>query len=70
MNVFGRDEAMKIFVDAAEAAERLEELIDLALRQDDVVIWRGDQPSALLTALSDEEKQQLAAKKRTSDCRT
>lgn len=61
---------MKVFVDAGEAAERLEELIDLALRQDDVVICRSDQPVALLTGLSDDEKQHLAKKEQISGHRS
>ncbi|MCR6727820.1 hypothetical protein [Agrobacterium fabrum] len=61
---------MKICVDVAEAAVRLEELIDLALRQDDVVISRSDRPVALLAALSDEEKQRLATNERMSGQRT
>lgn len=33
---------MRIFVDVDEAAERFEELIELAGRGDDVLIWRHD----------------------------
>lgn len=43
---------MKIFVDVGEAAERLEELIDLVFRQDEVFFCRGERPIAQLTALS------------------
>ncbi|UTV40015.1 hypothetical protein MYG64_22530 (plasmid) [Ensifer adhaerens] len=40
---------MKIFIEVEEAAERLEELIDLALQQDE--IW-GGRPVAQLTSFS------------------
>lgn len=43
---------MKIFVDVGEAAERLEELIDLVCRQDEVFVCRGEQPVAQLSAFS------------------
>ncbi|MCA1444785.1 hypothetical protein I6F07_32410 [Ensifer sp. IC4062] len=43
---------MKIFIDAEEAAERLEELIDLTLRQDEVYVCRGGWPIAQLTSFS------------------
>lgn len=43
---------MKIFIDFEEAAERLEELIDLAFRQDEVYVCRGGWPVALLTSFS------------------
>ncbi|WP_104826282.1 prevent-host-death family protein [Rhizobium sp. NXC24] len=42
---------MKICVEIAEASERLEELIALALRGDEVVIGRDSQPIAVLEAL-------------------
>lgn len=61
---------MKVFVDAAEAAERLEELIDLAVRQDDVVVCRRDQPVAVLTGLFDHEKQHRAKKEQISGHRS
>ncbi|PPJ49165.1 type II toxin-antitoxin system prevent-host-death family antitoxin [Rhizobium sp. KAs_5_22] len=37
---------MKVSVEIAEAAERLEELIDLVLREDEVVICRAGEPVA------------------------
>ncbi|WP_425517703.1 hypothetical protein [Rhizobium redzepovicii] len=40
---------MVIFADVEEAAERLEELIELALRQDEVYMSRDGRPVALLT---------------------
>lgn len=43
---------MKILVEVEEAAERLEELIDLVCRQDEVFVCRGEQPVAQLTAFS------------------
>ncbi|MQW98669.1 hypothetical protein GHK49_27985 [Sinorhizobium fredii] len=43
---------MKIFIDFEEAAERLEELIDLAFRQDEIYVCRGGWPVALLTSFS------------------
>lgn len=42
---------MKIFADIAEAAERFEELMDLAVRKDEVVICRAGQPVAVLTPI-------------------
>ena len=42
---------MKIFADIPEAAERFEELVDLARRNDEVVICRAGRPIALLTAI-------------------
>jgi antitoxin (DNA-binding transcriptional repressor) of toxin-antitoxin stability system len=42
---------MKIFVDVREAANRLEELIDLASRHDEAFVCRGGQPVSQLTAL-------------------
>ncbi|PSH55266.1 type II toxin-antitoxin system Phd/YefM family antitoxin [Phyllobacterium sophorae] len=42
---------MKICVEIAEAAERLEELIDLALRDDEVTICRDGHPVAAMTAI-------------------
>lgn len=41
---------MKIFADIPEAAERFEELVDLARRNDEIVICRAGQPIAVLTA--------------------
>lgn len=43
---------MRIFVDVDEAAERFEELIELALRGDAVLICRSGKPVAKLTAIS------------------
>ena len=43
---------MRIFVDVDEAAKRLEELIELALRGDEVLICRAGKPVAELTAIS------------------
>jgi antitoxin (DNA-binding transcriptional repressor) of toxin-antitoxin stability system len=52
MNGFGkRATAVKISVEIAEAAERLEELIDLALRDDEVVICRDGDPVAVIVAI-------------------
>ncbi|AYD04559.1 prevent-host-death family protein [Neorhizobium sp. NCHU2750] len=42
---------MQIFVDVDEAAERLEELIELAARGDEVLICRSGKPVAELTAI-------------------
>lgn len=42
---------MRIFVDVDEAAKRLEELIELALRGDEVLICRAGKPVAELTAI-------------------
>lgn len=42
---------MKICVEVAEAAERLEELIDLALRGDEVVACRVGNPVAVIMAV-------------------
>ncbi|APG87336.1 hypothetical protein [Sinorhizobium americanum] len=44
---------MQIFVDVEEAAERLEELIALASRQDEVYVCRGRWPIARLTSWSE-----------------
>lgn len=43
---------MKIFIDVEEAAERLEELIDLACRQDEVYVCRAGWPVAQLSSFS------------------
>jgi prevent-host-death family protein len=43
---------MKILVEIAEAAERLEELIDLAQRHDEILICREGQPIAVLTPIA------------------
>lgn len=42
---------VKIFIDVSEAAKRLEELIDLASRHDEVHVCRGEQPVWQLSAL-------------------
>ena len=43
---------MRILIDVDEAADRLEELIDLAGRGDEVLICHGGKPVAELTAIS------------------
>ena len=43
---------MKILVEVEEAAERLEELIDLASQQDEIYVCRGGRPVAQLTSFS------------------
>ncbi|WP_165222323.1 type II toxin-antitoxin system Phd/YefM family antitoxin [Affinirhizobium pseudoryzae] len=43
---------MKVLVDVTEAAERLEELIELALRGDEMVICRNERPAAILTPIA------------------
>lgn len=43
---------MKVLVDVTEAAERLEELIELALRGDEIVICRNERPAAILTPIA------------------
>jgi prevent-host-death family protein len=42
---------VKVFLDIAEAAERLDELLDLVVRGDDVVICRAGNPKAKLLAV-------------------
>lgn len=42
--------ALRALVDVEEAAERLEELIELARRGDEVLLCRGDRPIAVLSA--------------------
>ncbi|KEQ02968.1 type II toxin-antitoxin system Phd/YefM family antitoxin [Pseudorhizobium pelagicum] len=42
---------MKVFVEIADAAGRLEELIDIVLREDEVVICRAGEPVAAIVAL-------------------
>lgn len=42
---------MKSYADIPEAAERFEELVDLARRNDEIVICRAGQPIAILTAI-------------------
>ncbi len=41
---------MRLLIDVEEAAERLEELIELARRGNEVLLCRGDQPIAVLSA--------------------
>ena len=41
---------MRLLVDVEEAAERLEELIELARRGDEVLLCRGARPIAVLSA--------------------
>lgn len=45
---------MKIVVEIPEAAERLEELIELAERGDEIIICRDEKPIATLVALARE----------------
>ncbi|ENN88508.1 hypothetical protein RHSP_04945 [Rhizobium freirei PRF 81] len=42
---------MKIFVEIAEAAERLEEMLELAVRHDEILICREGWPVAALTPI-------------------
>lgn len=42
---------MKVFVETVDAAGRLEELIDLVLREDEVVICRAGEPVAPIVPL-------------------
>jgi hypothetical protein len=44
--------AMKIFADTPEAAERFEELLDLARRNDEVVVCRAGRPIARMPTVS------------------
>ncbi|SES42455.1 hypothetical protein [Rhizobium sp. NFR03] len=43
---------MRILVEIGEAAERLEELIELAARQDEILICRDGRPTAVLTLIA------------------
>lgn len=43
---------MRILVDVTEAAKRLEELIDLSLRGDEILICRSERPVAMLTPIA------------------
>jgi antitoxin (DNA-binding transcriptional repressor) of toxin-antitoxin stability system len=43
---------VKILVDVTEAAKRLEELIELSLRGDEIVICRDERPVAMLTPIA------------------
>ncbi len=47
---------MKICVEVAETAERLEELIDLALRGDEIVVCRVGNPVAVIMAVRKAEQ--------------
>ncbi|KIP99597.1 hypothetical protein RU07_18420 [Agrobacterium tumefaciens] len=47
---------MKVFVEIAEAAERLEDLIELALLGDEIVICRDGTPTASLAPIDEKEK--------------
>lgn len=50
---------MRTFADIPEAAERLEELMDLARCHDEVVICRAGQPIAVLTAIPKADKRTM-----------
>lgn len=52
---------MIILVEVDEAQERMEELISLARRGDDVVITKDHQPGCRLRPISDEEAKQIKA---------
>ncbi|SCX34618.1 type II toxin-antitoxin system Phd/YefM family antitoxin [Agrobacterium rosae] len=47
---------MKVFVEIAEAAERLEDLIELALLGDEIVICRDGAPTATFIPIDEKEK--------------
>ena len=47
---------MKVFVEIEEAAERLEDLIELALLGDEIVICRDGTPAATLTPIEKKEE--------------
>ncbi|WP_284778088.1 type II toxin-antitoxin system prevent-host-death family antitoxin [Agrobacterium sp. lyk4-40-TYG-31] len=47
---------MKVFVEIAEAAERLEDLIELALLGDEIVICRDGTPIATLIPIEKKEE--------------
>ena len=51
---------MKILVEIAEAADRLEELIDLALREDEVVICRQGDPIAVILPIPNRGQDMMA----------
>lgn len=62
---------MKILVEVTEAADRLEELIELAYLGDEIVICRDDRPVAKLTPITQnvdafEKSLDLAAEGRKS----
>ncbi|MGL3609002.1 type II toxin-antitoxin system Phd/YefM family antitoxin [Rhizobium sp. G187] len=43
---------MRVLVDVTEAAERLEELIELSFRGDEIIICRNEIPVAMLTPIA------------------
>lgn len=43
---------MRILVDVTETAERLEELIELAFRGDEIVVCRDERPVAMLKPIA------------------
>lgn len=47
---------MKVFVEIAEAAERLEDLIERALLGDEIVICKDGTPTASLAPIDEKEK--------------
>ena len=51
---------MRLLVDVAEAGERLEELIDLARRGDEVLLCRDGRPVAVLSASSGADERPVA----------
>lgn len=62
---------MRILVEIGEAAERLEELIELAARQDEILICRDGRPTAVLTLIASrldtiDELTNLAAESRAN----
>lgn len=52
---------MKILVDVGEVQKRLEELIALARRGDEVVVTKDSQPTWRLRPISDEEAERMMA---------
>jgi prevent-host-death family protein len=62
---------MKILIEIGEVAERLEELIELAARQDEILICRDGRPIAVLTSIASradtvDELTNLAAESRAN----
>lgn len=47
---------MRVFIEIEGAAERLEDLIELALLGDEIVICRDGTPTASLTSINEKEK--------------
>jgi antitoxin (DNA-binding transcriptional repressor) of toxin-antitoxin stability system len=45
---------MRVFVEIAETTERLEDLIELAARGDDITICRDDRPIAMTSIAKDQ----------------